>query len=166
MRAQGLTAIELLVTISILSIVAATALPSFARQIRQNQVKTAASELLQAIQYTRGQAVAINQRVAMQPIGDWSSGWEIFIDADNDTLRSTTERLLVREEISHPIKIYTGQTIRQYIAFLGTGEGIRKNGFLANTIHVCSTDGSEAYALTINKGGRTRLSRTEPSSCK
>lgn len=167
MRAQGLTVIELIVTISILAMLAVTALPGFARQVRQSQVKTVADEFYQAIQLTRGHAVAMNRRVTMQPIGEWSSGWEIFIDDDNDGLRAATERLLSRQEVSRPIKIYTGQTIDQYIAFVGTGEGIRKGGaFLANTIHVCGMDGSHAYAITINIGGRARLNRAEPSDCK
>ena len=53
---SGFTLVELLVTLTILSIVTSFAVPTFSEAIRNNQLKSSANNLYSLFQYARAQA--------------------------------------------------------------------------------------------------------------
>lgn len=73
-RSTGFTLFELLVTLSIVAIIATIALPSFTRFIAQNELNTAARELRTALMLARSEAVKRSETVYVKRNTDWSDG--------------------------------------------------------------------------------------------
>ena len=171
MKAQGLTLLELLITLSILCITLTIGIPSLNKQISDSRTKTAALALLDAIETTRSTAVFRNQHVILNATNrKWHEGWTLFVDNNhNGTLDSDDEVLNVNEELGAVITQASGQ-IRNYVAFIGTGEGRQlgaggTGGFLVGTIKICSTTKGEGYSLVLSKGGRTRVGKMTSAEC-
>jgi len=166
MRAQGLSLLELLIVVSIIAVLAATALPGFTSLARRHQAQTTANNLFHAIQLAREQAVSVNRRATIRRLAAWSDGWEVFIDDDGNGMRAGNEHLLLRQDISLPVLIKANAPVSNYVSFTGSGESKTVNGaFLAGTLTVCSEDKSEALAIVISRGGRARIDKANPLTC-
>jgi type IV fimbrial biogenesis protein FimT len=93
---QGLTLIELMVTLAISAILAALAMPNFVSVTHSMQLAHQAREMESAIKYTRSEAIRRGQVVAMcrsnaaqsacQTTGSsaWEKGWLIYVDGNAD----------------------------------------------------------------------------------
>jgi type IV fimbrial biogenesis protein FimT len=94
-RLRGLTLIELMVTVSIVAILATMAAPSFRDFILRNRSATLANELTGTILRARNEAINRNTCVVvcrtLNPVhpaptcstgsADWRPGWMVFVDA-------------------------------------------------------------------------------------
>ena len=96
-RAQsiaGFTAVELLVTLTIVGVLLALAAPGL-RQLTLNQgVKSAAFDLFSALEYARSEAIkrpseTVTLKAGAVSDGAWSTGWRI-LDGAGDVIRSWT----------------------------------------------------------------------------
>lgn len=89
----GFGLVELLVTISIVAILAAIALPNFSTLINGNRAGTAAGDLVAAINLARNEAIARNRPVTVCAASTasgtptacgaataWNQGWVVFVD--------------------------------------------------------------------------------------
>jgi type IV fimbrial biogenesis protein FimT len=90
----GFTLIELVITITLIGILLALAAPGM-RQLTLNQgVKTAAFDLVSALQYARSEAIKrpseiVTLKSGATSDGAWSTGWRL-LDGAGDNLRSWT----------------------------------------------------------------------------
>jgi type IV fimbrial biogenesis protein FimT len=62
-RHSGFTIVELMVTVTIIAILAAVATPSFVNVVNTNRLASQSNELLAAMQYARTEAIRSNSRV-------------------------------------------------------------------------------------------------------
>lgn len=70
--------IELLVTISIVAVLAAIAAPSFRDFVAGQRIKTASYEISYALTNARSEALKRNANVVMAPNGGgWQNGWNV-----------------------------------------------------------------------------------------
>lgn len=91
-RSQGLTLIEMLITLGILAIMSAVALPSLMDTLSRMSVNSASRVFNNTLSLARSEAVKRGRNVSICPsasgtdcaAGVWSSGWIIFIDANGD----------------------------------------------------------------------------------
>ena len=83
---RGFTLIELMITLAMVAILASLAAPSFTTMMANQQLSTAASELMTSALQARSLALKNNRRVLVQPItnGDWLTGWRVYEDAGLD----------------------------------------------------------------------------------
>lgn len=84
-KARGFTLIELMVTIAVLAIISAIALPSFREMIIRMTVTSTTNELVGAINLARMEAVKRGTDVAVKSTSggsDWSSGWSVADGAE------------------------------------------------------------------------------------
>jgi type IV fimbrial biogenesis protein FimT len=92
-RQAGLTLIELLVTMAVMVILAAFAVPNFQEHLRDNRGITQINELVSAMNLARSEATKGNGTVAFCPSADnatcsggaFDTGWIVFINGDGDT---------------------------------------------------------------------------------
>lgn len=95
-RPAGVTLMELLVTLGIVSLLGAIALPGFGAMLDRLRVNTAAAQFQEAISLARAEALRRHTRVDLIPLRDanWASGWQVLIDADNDHQAGARETIL------------------------------------------------------------------------
>ncbi len=172
MTMRGYTLIELLVSLVIVALLLTIGLPGFNKVIKQNRTKTAALTILEAIETTRSTAVFNNQRALMRPIAkDWNNGWILFIDLNDDGELKEPEKTIQKTERQDGVTIKTNAPLRDYISFIGTGEG-RKTGkrhggaMLIGTMEICPDDKSEGYVIILSRGGRARLATLSAAECQ
>lgn len=84
MRMQkGFTLVELLVTVAVLAILLAVAIPGFAEFIRAVRASSDVSSLTAALSLARSEAVKRNQPACIYS-ASWGDGWEVRLDANNN----------------------------------------------------------------------------------
>lgn len=76
---KGFSIIELMITLTILSILATAALPSFGRFIRDQRVKNATFDVYASITLARSESIKRGADVNIIPTDadDWAAGWSI-----------------------------------------------------------------------------------------
>jgi type IV fimbrial biogenesis protein FimT len=88
--ATGFTILELMISVSVLSILLAIGVPGFTNVIRTNRIATQTNNLIGALNYARGETAVRGQPISMCAANadrsacsnnnDWSNGWIIFTD--------------------------------------------------------------------------------------
>lgn len=80
-------------TLTIFGILSAVALPELSRLVRDQRIKTAATDVYAALIYARSEAIKRNLNVAVcastngtacAASTNWATGWIVFVDADAD----------------------------------------------------------------------------------
>ena len=119
-RYQGFTLIELLVTLAILAIVAVIATPSLQNFVLNNRIRAQAAALTSSLAFARTEAITRGTRVVTCPLTasvacgcrvdkeEWESGWQVFVDTDDDAICDSDDSLL---EVHGPLD-GSGTTLR------------------------------------------------------
>jgi len=170
MRSNGFTLLDLLITLTVMSILVGIAIPSFSSQIKHSRVETATLGLVEAMELARTQAVSANIRTTMRKTDKWEDGWAVFVDNDNDGQLDPDEHLLQRHEKLVGVKISANTPIKTFVSYVGSGESRNANGtnngaFQAGTFTICPTTKGEGYQLIIARGGRVRSSKISAQEC-
>ncbi|WP_169717478.1 GspH/FimT family pseudopilin [Comamonas serinivorans] len=161
-RNRGFTAIELMVVIAIVAILAALALPSFAQLIRKWQMTQVENGLIDAIYLARSEAVKWGGSVRLAKIPntgtcsgtaqDWSCGWQV-------TLVATATRPLPSGFVN-PIKLVKANekidVMTKSLTVLNLNQWGNPNaGFGINLQH--RGDNSMLRCVNLSSGGRVEV---------
>jgi len=80
----GFSAIELMIVVAIIGVLAALAIPNMGPLIRAQRIKSASFDIYSSLNLSRSEAIKRNNTVTLTPIGgDWSKGWEVKDANDN-----------------------------------------------------------------------------------
>lgn len=126
-QVSGFTLLELMVTISIMAILLAVALPSFQGSLRSNRVSTTSNELLaslslarsEGIKSTRGGGVCASPDGASCPAAaTWNQGWMVWTEKDGDGVFDNDETVVRYSQGKAQLRV-TGSAAT--VAFDGRG---------------------------------------------
>ncbi len=166
-KGNGFSLVEVIATMAIAAIVLSVGVPSFQSYIQNNRQTTAINELATALQLARNSAVSrrVQVTVCKSPDGnncvvdgntsDWTQGWIIFADTNNDNIRDADEDILrVHGPIQGNVTISGGGNTSDSISFSPNGLLASLNG----TITYCDSRGDNyASALVVSRTGRVRF---------
>lgn len=132
--AGGLTLLELMVTVAIVAIIGAFAVPSFQTMIQANQTRTVASELMATLNLARSEAARRGQPVSVCRSSNgsscassgtgWDSGWIAFVNIDNDkpAVRDNDEQILqIRQNLPTGVTVRPNNNFTNYLSYSRTG---------------------------------------------
>ena len=86
-KGRGFTLLELLVTLSIAAILLAVGVPSYITFIDNNRVTSQANDMLYSVNMARSEAIKRGTEVRLVSVAgsDWSGGWNLVADTNNDS---------------------------------------------------------------------------------
>ena len=169
-RAAGGTAVELMLVVSIVAVLAALALPSFREMLQRYRVGAAAEDLTQTLYFARTEAikrggqVTVGQRApaaqcSATQVREWQCGWHVFHDIDeNGRYDNAQGETVLQSSIAYPALVILLRG-RNALVFNRWG-GF--NGIAAASFGVRPNDNPEpaaARALCLSSGGRIRAVR-------
>lgn len=161
-RNLGFTLIELVMTLAVIAILLATAMPAFGSLTQSTKAQTARSTLGAALGTARLAAVGRTSNVVVCPSRDqqycgrtteWQHGWLVFVDSNGDGARDAGEELLQASQAQPEGVAILSSTGRTRINYHPDGSSPGSN----ITLTVCDSRGADhASALIINNAGRVR----------
>ncbi len=183
-KQAGFTLTELLITVTVIGVLAALATPLFEDFIRNERLTAKANEMLSTLYYARTEAVKRNRRVtvcksenpgAAEPTCNttatpgWESGWIVFVDgsaavAGNGTREAGELLLRANEALGNDLELEplaASPTISGYVSFTPRGTarqagvgGVAQQG----VFRLCDGRGIEfARAIELFPTGRARV---------
>ena len=164
---SGFTLLELLITVALISIVTAFAIPSMTSFTQNDRLTTNINTLVGHLALARSQAVTLAQPVsvcassdlATCSSNDWANGWLVYIDADTSGDVSTGDELL-RVHEALPGNSTLSSTAGSAITFDDRGFAPGAVG----SFSLCDDRGVEHLkSITISNTGRVR--RGGSASC-
>lgn len=166
-KIQGVTLYELLMTLALVGIVAASGLPAFDRMLARNRQAVEINALFHALHRARKESIMRRKVVSLcpsldglscEPGTDWSSGWILFENADRDSPPQVDsgEFVLQAHRVSGEIRVDAnrkGFTLRA--TFLRATNG---------TFVVCDRQGRiRPKGLVVSYTGRPRVAFERPN---
>jgi len=174
-RSCGFTLLELLVALSILTILISYALPSVSAFIDGQRKIAHLNSMASTLYLARSEAIMRNSEVMVCKSydgnrcitsGEWEQGWIVFEDRDGNRIHDAEEVILARQKAASGITVYyRAFGSNHYIVF--NAQGVTETN---GTYTFCDSNGSaSARALIVYKTGRSRTSSVRsdgtPLSC-
>ena len=178
LRQNGFTLVELLITIVVISVLLATAIPSFMQFIKNNRVTGQANSFVVSSHMARNEAVkrgasttlcAANEDLdGCSGSSDWSTGWIAFSDlnregAINTVTGTATSGSTCLENEDCLIQTVAGPsrstltTDKSTISFLPTGHTSTATGSTTFTLEADDCEHHQKRSIIITAQGHTSI---------
>ena len=165
----GLSLLELLCVLAVLSALVAMAWPGMQHQWQAQALRQATSALHDTLQLVRAQAVLRQSQVTVCASNDgltcsgtdWSRGWLVFDDANEDHQRQPEEGLMAVQRVWPVALRITGN------APVARHADAQADGVLgpAGTWWVCHLSLREGWKLVLSARGRLRREAASAGEC-
>ncbi|MGY1459557.1 GspH/FimT family pseudopilin [Luteimonas sp. A534] len=162
----GFTLIEVVTSLSVLSILLAVALPAFSALLEHQRTSAAMASLVSQMSHARLAAVKHRHPVVLCPStdglrcdtgGDWSNGWMVFVDRENRRRPTRAADLLQLDLLPRSTHLHIQSSAgRSYLRYLPDGRSAGSN----LSIRICNRKGAQLGAVVVNNAGRPRTERS------
>ena len=165
-------------TVAIVSIVAATAAPSLSSLVRSIQTTSISNTFISQLQLARSEAIKRNDRVvlcksatgaACANSGEWSQGWIVFHDANNNAQLDSGETVIRQEgPIYGGMRFSGNRNVAHYVSYMPTGVAKLVGGaFQAGTFDLCesSVQNGVVTQIVLSSTGNPRLHKAQNTPC-
>ena len=179
----GITIVELVVSLAVVSILAATGVPAFSSFIQSNRLSNSAFDLLATIQLARSESVKRRTKVVLCRSADptsatpscggsantWTTGWLVFASGDsNSTYQAATDTLLEIGLVDmRNVTIITNGTSDNNLQY--KSDGTTDEGGGTARFAVCDgRGGAHGRQINVPAHGRPKFVRgdsTSPINC-
>jgi type IV fimbrial biogenesis protein FimT len=163
-----MTLLELMVTVVVIGIMAAVAMPSFREMTERSRLTAAANDIVAALQTARMEAIRRNARVELCPTTDGAScsgsDWSRFAVI----ARKGDEDIQVRDvRLSGVTLRASNQVASENLIAFGADGFARIGTAQSGAISACSTrlEGANAVDVSINVSRVSTLKRPGGASC-
>jgi len=175
--ATGFTAIELMVTLAVLAVLATLAAPSFTPLIESWRVRDTVEQLRSTLYYARSEAIKRGGNIAIQKLPnntgscttaignqDWDCGWFVCFDQNGNGKCASNEEILQRYDAPLGVQVTrTGGAASIQLNRWGLVDGAWL-GFSLVPLDKPTTH-SGARGLCMSAGGRIRIIPPEDIPC-
>jgi type IV fimbrial biogenesis protein FimT len=182
-KVVGITIVELVISLAVVAILAATGVPAFSSFIQSNRLSSSAFDLLATIQLARSESVKRRTKVVLCRSADptsatpscggsantWTSGWLVFASGDsNNTYQATTDTLLEIGLVDpRNVTIITNGTSDKNLEY--KSDGTTDEGGGTARFAICdSRGGAHGRQINIPAHGRPKFVKgdsTSPINC-
>jgi len=168
-QARGFTLLELMITVAILAILLAIAVPSFQGFMASSRLNAETNRIVGGINAARMEAVKTNQNVVICTSSNgtacngtsWASGWLIFIDNNRDAALNNGETILTKSNANTSTSAVGNTNVASNLSFTGDGQ---LAGVANGTIRVCiptNAVNENARDIILNRVGRIHTERKD-----
>lgn len=168
MYEQGMTLIELLISLSILAILISLAAPSFVAMINNNRVTAATNDLVSSFNLARTEAIKRNGTVLIikkntagsRNCGnyDWACGHQIQVSSTSEVLRDVKAPHALVDMDSDNAEL-------NQISYIASGEVLAATEFTFDTSSCEDGDVRKVRKITLGLSGGSSLTTTNTTSC-
>jgi len=160
-RFNGVTLIELIIVLAIISILFRFGIPAFQDITANSRMTTQLNTMVTSFNLARSEAIKRNQNVVLCPNDDgscarqphWHKGWLMFVDDNYDREFDDEEEIIYIEAARENIEI-TSSRYRRRVVFNAMGTSAGSN---ASYIFCDQRGPSKARAIILSNGGRARV---------
>ena len=168
---SGFTLLELLITVALISILAALAIPSMRSFSQNDRLTTNINTMIGHLAYARSEAVKRHAQVSICISndtvgctgGNWEDGWIVYVDADaNGTFDAAT----LNEDILRVNQALDGNNTLTGTGAYGTQVTYDNRGFVTATGGFLLCDArTGAFGKTITTSNTGRVRFQDNSTC-
>ena len=161
---QGITLIEMMIVIVILSILLAIAVPNFSNLIISNQISSNASDFVDSLRLAKKEANARRTTVTVcvrngndcNANGTWDNGWLVFLNGNGNTTVDNGETIIYEYEALDPRITFTAADINGgalgILSFTPSGN-TNLTGSGAATFTLNNQDGTISRGIRVTVAG-------------
>ncbi len=163
---KGVTLLEVLLSLALISIVAGMTIPTFTDIMENMQQNSTMRKLYTALKLARSEAIKYNQEIRLCPskngesclaTTDWNRGWIIYVDAN------TIAKLDEEDKVLHIQDQISTATLRYNLDDYSVK--FRKDGRISRnaSFYICSKQEKKpAKRLVLIHSGRIRITDADP----
>jgi type IV fimbrial biogenesis protein FimT len=165
----GFTLLELMVTVSIAAILLAVGVPSYVTFIDNNRVTSQANDMLYSVNMARSEAIKRGTEVRLVSVAgsDWSTGWNLVADTNNDSDFDDPADILMQWEALNgdgSLAIAaTNSPTDTYMAFTSRGGLSPSNASFIFTLEPGDCDAIDSRIISLQPSGRASVSHGDCS---
>ncbi len=159
----AMTLVEVMIVISIAAILLGLAVPSFTAYARSQRVRTASNLLSSSLAEARLRAMnagttvvlcASNNGTTCMAGNNWSVGWLMFVDANNDQIPTAATIVQTQSRTPNGLNIVADGGLTNMLMYLPSGGVVTAGGFSLCAQQVAL---DKTRAITISQVGHARV---------